>query len=133
MIIEIDISDLKLNNLSNSANTKLKEVSEKYIEDVLDEAARLEASRNNSGNNPEITAAIVLDAVEFTKKFRFSKKKSTKKVIFQLLAFISTVCTGGLFKPVEFAKVWYAIIFLVVFLLAILFNLIIYLYDTRNE
>ena len=133
MKIEIEIADSKLENLSDSANDQLKAISKKHIEDILDEAGRLEASRNSSGNNPEITAAIINDAVEFTRKFRFSKRSTSKKIILQIIAFIATVLTGGLFQPKEFTDKWSLISFLVVFLLAIIFNLIVYLNDSKNE
>lgn len=133
MKIEIEIADSKLENLSDSANDQLKAISKKHIEDILDEAGRLEASRNGSGNNPEITAAIINDAVEFTKKYRFSKRKPGRKIILQILAFITTVLTGGLFQPKEFTDKWFLIAFLVVFLIAIILNLIVYLNDSRNE
>jgi hypothetical protein len=133
MKIEIDISDSKLENLSDSANEQLVAISKKHIEDVLDEASRLEASRNNTGNEPEITAAIINDAVEFTRKYRFSKPKTEKKVFFQAIAFIATIFTGGLFKPDEFTDKWYAILFLAVFLVAVIFNIAVYLNDSKND
>jgi len=133
MKIEIEILDSKLENLSDSAQKQLKDISRKHVEDVLDEASRLEASRNNTDNDPEITAAIINDAVEYTKKYRFSKRKSFREILIQVIAFISTVFTGGLFKPDEFTDKWYALLFLAVFLIAVISNLAIYLNDPKNE
>lgn len=132
MEIQIEIKDEKLENLSHSAKEELKTVSRKYLDDILDEASRLEASRNTTSKH-EITASIISDAVVFSKKYRVPKQKTSKRIIGQSIAFILTILTGGLFKTEEFKSTWYVIVFLLVFLVAIIANIYIYFNDMNNE
>src|SRR5680860_1429373 len=132
MKLEIDIKDEKVENLSPPAETRLKTVVSKYSNDILDEASRIETTRN-SGHSPEITATIIDDAVDFNKRFRVRKKNSTPKIIALIIAFISTVLTGGLFKTEKFNEPKYLIPFLVVFLISIIANIYIFLNDNNNE
>ncbi|WP_339815260.1 hypothetical protein [uncultured Imperialibacter sp.] len=132
MKIEFDISGEKSQNLSQSASSELTRVSKEYVEDVLDEANRLEASRNDSSNH-EITAAIINDAVLYTKKYRLRKRKPTNIIIAQVVAFISSVFTGGLFDTDKFKDLGYIILFLFVFLVAVVSSVFIIFKDNSNE
>jgi hypothetical protein len=132
MKLEIDIEDEKVEHLSPPAESRLKTVVSKYSNDILDEASRIETTRNN-GHSPEITATIIDDAVDFNKRFRTRKTNSTSKIIALIIAFISTVLTGGLFKTEKFNEPKYLIPFLVVFLISIIANIYIFLNDNNNE
>jgi hypothetical protein len=132
MKLQIEIPDEKTENLSNKAEARLKKVVEDYSGNILDEASRIESTRNN-GNKPEITAIIIDDAVEFTKKFSYRKKNSNKKIWAMIIAFISTVFTGGLFKTEKFNEPEYLFAFLGAFLFSVISNLYIFLNDNNNE
>ena len=132
MKLEIDIADEKTENLSLTAETKLKIVVEDYTSNVLDEASRIESTRN-SGNDPEITASIIDDAVEYSKRFPVRRKKSNKKIWAMIIAFISTVFTGGLFKTEKFNEPEYLFPFLGVFLISVISNIYIFLNDNSND
>ena len=132
MKLEVDIEDEKVKNLSPPAEVRLKTVVTKYSNDILDEASRIETTRN-TGNSPEITATIIDDAVHFNKRFRVGKKKTTPKIIALIIAFISTVLTGGLFKTEKFNDTTYLITFLIIFLASIIANIYIFLNDNSNE
>src|SRR5438552_18609604 len=98
MNIEIDISDDKLQNLSPTAKSEIKKVSKLYIEEVLDEASRIEESRRTSNTNPEVTAPIINDAVVFAKNYGIRKRKPKRHIFMQILAFVASTFTGGLFN-----------------------------------
>lgn len=132
MKLEINIPDEKTENLSPTAETRLKRVIEDYSSNVLDEASRIESTRN-SGNQPEITATIIDDAVEYSKRFPTRKKKSSKKIWAMIIAFISTVFTGGLFKTEKFDEPKYLFPFLVVFLVSVISNIYLFLNDNSND
>jgi hypothetical protein len=132
MEIKIEIQDEKLGNLSHSAKGELQKISQKYLDEILDEASRLEASRNTT-STPEITASIINDAVVFAKKYRTFNRNVGKRIFGQSLAFILTILTGGLFKTEEFDTTWYVIVFLVVFLLAIIANIYVFFNSSKNE
>jgi hypothetical protein len=133
MKIEIDIDDTKLQNLSRNAYDQLISISKKYAEDILEEASRLEATRNSAGNTPEVTATIIRDAVDFANKYRRPKKKVFIQVILQLLNFILTAFTGALFDIDKFNDPQKVYWFLGVFLAAIIVNFIIYYKDYSDD
>lgn len=133
MKIEIDISDDKLENLSKSANKELEKATKVYIEEILDEASRLEESRRINNSTPEITAAIVGDAVVAAKHYGIRKKNRKKKILIPSIAFISTIITGGIFEKDGYDTVWEFSLFLILFLIAIVSTLYIIFTDNSNE
>ncbi len=118
MKIEVHISDNKLQDLSQSANEEMKKIAKAYIEEVLDEASRIEESHRTSNTTPEITATIIQDAVDYARKYGIRKKKPRKHVFVQIVAFLSTVFTGGLFTIEGFTNTWHLVTFLLVLLIA---------------
>jgi len=133
MKIDIDISDDKLQNLSLTAKTEMEKVSKHYIEEVLDEASRIEESRRTSNSNPEITAAIINDAVVIARNYGIRKRKPKRQIIMQILAFVASIFTGGLFDTEKFKDSGYVILFLVIFLIAIVSTVYLILNDNNNE
>lgn len=133
MKIEIDISDEKLQNLSPTAKTEIGKVCKAYVEEVLDEASRIEESRRTTTANPEVTAAIINDAVVFAKNYGIRKKKPKRLIFMQILAFVASTFTGGLFDTDKFKETWFVIIFLVVFLVAIVSTVYLILNDNNND
>jgi hypothetical protein len=133
MKIEIDIPDDKLQNLSPTAKTEMEKVSKHYIEEVLDEASRIEESRRTSNSIPEITAAIINDAVVFAKNYGIRKKKPKRQIFMQILAFLASTLTGGLFNTDKFKDAGYVVLFLVVFLIAIVASVYLILNDNNND
>lgn len=133
MKIEIEISDDKLQNLSPTAKTEISKVSKSYIEDVLDEASRIEESRRTNNGNPEITASIINDAVFFAKNYGIRKKKPKKQIFMQILAFVASTFTGGLFDTDKFKDTIYVILFLLIFLVAVVATVYLILNDNNNE
>lgn len=133
MKVEIEISDDKLQNLSVTAKSEVEKVGKYYIEEVLDEASRIEESRRTSNSNPEVTAAIIADAVVFAKNYGIRKKKPKRQIFMQILAFVSSTFTGGLFNTDKFKETGYVIIFLVVFLIAVVSTVYLILNDNGND
>ena len=133
MKIEIDISDDKLQNLSPTAKTEISKVSKAYIEEVLDEASRIEESQRTSAGSAEVTAAIINDAVVFAKHYGIRKRKPKKQIFMQILAFIASILTGGLFNTDKFKDIGYVVLFLVVFLVAVVAAVYLILNDNNND
>lgn len=132
MKLEIDISDDKLQNLSPTAKTEISKVSKAYIEEVLDEASRIEESRRTSSSNPEVTAAIINDAVVFAKHYGIRRKKPRKQIFTQIVAFITTILTGGLFNTDKFRDTVYVVLFLAFFLIAVVATVYL-IFNDNNE
>jgi hypothetical protein len=133
MKLEIDISDDKLQNLSSTAKTEISKVSKTYIEEVLDEASRIEESRRTSTGNAEVTAAIINDAVVFAKNYGIRKRKPKKQKVMQVLAFVASTFTGGLFNTEKFKDTGYVVLFLTIFLVAVVATVYLILNDDNND
>src|SRR5690349_4782650 len=133
MKIEIDVVDDKLQNLSLTAKSELQKVIKVHIEEVLDEASRIEEGRRTSNHNPEITAAIINDAVYYAKSFGIRKRKTKRRVTLQIVAFLSSTITGGLFDVDKFNGIIYVGLFLLVFLFSIVSSVYLIFNDNAND
>lgn len=133
MKLETDISDDKLQNLSPTAKSELGNISKLYIEEVLDEASRIEESRRTSNSNPEVTAAIINDAAAYAKSHGIRKRKPKREIVVQGTAFVSATITGGLFDTSKFQDIIYVVVFLVVFAISVVATLYLILNDSNND
>ena len=118
MKIEFDIADEKVQHINPKGRSELTRHCKVRIEDILDEATRIEASRND-GASPEITAAIIIEAANYSKRFPIRKKKKWYVQVIQIVAFIASVVTGGLFDIDKFNETSRVIWLLVIFCIAI--------------
>lgn len=133
MRIDVDIEDGKLQNLSANATVEISIVAKSYIEEVLDEASRIEESRRSSTGNPEITSSIITDAVIFSKRFGIKKRKPKKQIAIQIVASFSSLVTGGLFQIDKFTNGLFLFAFLVCFLIAIASSIFLIFNDGTND
>lgn len=133
MKIEIEIQDNKLQNLSSTAHSEIIKVSQNYLEDVLDEASRIEESRRTSVKAPEITASLINDAAYYARTFGIRKKKPKRLIFLQIVAFIGSIFTGGLFDVEKFKNLGYVLLFLLVFLIAVVSSVYLIFNDNQND
>ena len=133
MNIEIEIQDSKLQNLSSTAHSEIIKVSQRYLEDVLDEASRIEESRRISVKAPEITASLINDAAHYARTFGIRKKKPKRLVFLQIVAFIGSIFTGGLFDVEKFKSLGYVLLFLLIFLVAVVSSVYLIFNDNQND
>ena len=133
MKLEIEIPDEKVKCLSPTANMELARVAKSYIIDVLDEAGRIEESRRNSKSSPEITGAIINEAVLYSKTIGFRKKKSAGKIFLQIVSYVSTIFTGALFNIDKFKNVGYVLLFLAVFTVCMFSTIYVITNSSKND
>lgn len=81
MRISIEIEDKKVCNFTESAKKELNSQSKIIIEDLIDEACRVETVRRESDIRQEITQADVIDGVRFSKKGHRQKIEKWKIII----------------------------------------------------
>lgn len=124
-MIYISYPDTKLKDVSRQGQAKLKELTEEYIQDVIDEARHIETMRVNS-ENPEITADIVYDASRSVRKYGPHKKKSFGFLSLQIVFFI--VCSIiGLFGFTDFSTPIKVVAYVAILILGVLLQVIIWL------
>lgn len=95
MKIEFEIPNEKVTHLNEKGKSALTLHCKKVAEDIVDEATRLEISRNESVEK-EITAALIVEAVHIT-KFTPVKRKNFWIYVIKIFQFVSLLFTGALF------------------------------------
>ena len=95
MRIEFEIPDEKAQGLHDPGKNELTKHCKKWTEDILDEASRIEADRNET-DNIEITAALINEAAFFSKRFPAKKKKKWWVKLIQVVSSISSLVTGSM-------------------------------------
>jgi len=118
MKIEFDIPEEKVNGLHDPGKRELLKRCKKWTEDIIDEAARIESSRNET-DEPDITAAIINEATLHERRFPLKRKINWRVKLTQIGAFITTLVTGSLLDTEKFNKTSHVVWFLVFFFLAI--------------
>jgi hypothetical protein len=101
MKIEFDIPDEKVRDLNINGKVELTKHCKGWAEEIIDEAARIEGSRN-TGANAEITASIVAEAAKFSKKSGFRRRKRGWLIFLQLVSFFSSLWAGSLLDSDKF-------------------------------
>ena len=112
MRIEFDIPDEKVTDLNPNGRSELTRHCKQWTEDIIDEATRIEASRND-GTNTEITAAIISEAATYSKRFPIKSKKKWWVKVIQIVAFISSLIAGSLLDVEKFKETSHVIWFIV--------------------
>ena len=121
MRVEFDISDDKVQWFSKEAKSELKKQSEKIIDEIVNEASRIEASRRLPDSTSEVTQSNVKEAATF-RKLLYEKPPSFWNKIIQAVAFISTLVAGCLLDLSAFTNLSHVIWFIVILFIAIVAN-----------
>lgn len=122
MRVEFDISEDKVQYFSDDAKTELTKQSEKIINEIVNEASRVEASRRLPDSSSEITQSNVKEAATL-RNFLFEKKPSGWNKVIQAIAFISTLVTGFLLDLSAFTDYSHVVWFIVMLFIAIAANI----------
>lgn len=94
MPVEITVADDATKYLNTPAVAQLKAASEQYIQDVLQEANRLEAAGKSTKGNPEVTSSMVRDADMLLRRGYSKPKKSRSLIAAQLISTIGGFVVG---------------------------------------
>lgn len=118
MRIEFDIPDEKVQDLNANGRTELTRHCKKWTEDIIDEASRIEASRNQS-TDTEITASIISEAATYSKRYPPKQKRGILYKIIQCVAFVSTLIAGSMLDTDKFKETNHVIWFIVTLFIAV--------------
>lgn len=104
MLDDLSISKSALASFSQPAKDRLREAVTEYIEDLISECHRLEASMN-SGNGPaEITQVMVNDAVTLKKRLPTRKRGGLWRVIVRVMASVLPLLVGLFFNAQKMSE-----------------------------
>lgn len=96
MIIQINVDEDEIDNLSSDAQITLTKQIEKYTNDIIKEANLIEEVIREDGASTEITSNIILQAVRKNKTVR-NKKSSKSLLITKIVSVFSLLIIGFLF------------------------------------
>lgn len=96
VIIQINVDEDEIDNLSSDAQITLTKQIEKYTNDIIKEANLIEEVIREDGASTEITSNIILQAVRKNKTVR-NKKSSKSLLITKIVSVFSLLITGFLF------------------------------------
>ncbi|WP_337085501.1 hypothetical protein [Elizabethkingia anophelis] len=131
MKIEFEIPDEKVSDLNPNGKSELTRHCKQWTEDIIDEATRIEASRND-GANTEITAAIISEAATYSKRFPIKSKKKWWMKLIQIAAFISSLIAGSLLDVEKFKETSHVIWFIVTLFVAVATNVYLTFNSEQN-
>ncbi len=127
MPLEIATPEAYDDHLNEPAKSQLRAAVEKYANDLLEEAGRLEATVRTTQGNPEITSSIVGDADLYLRRGYRKAKKSGWFTFVQIVQAVSTLVTGLLFNLQAFqTEPLYFLLFVIVLAVAIGMNVLVF-------
>jgi hypothetical protein len=95
---EVTLSDETLAGFSQPAKDRLRAATAEYLEELISECYRLEASMNSDNGPAEITQGMVNDAVVFKKRLPTKKKGRIWRVVTRIAASILPLLVGFFFN-----------------------------------
>ena len=106
-------------SLSVGGAIVLNEQCTRIAEEILNEAARIEASRREDNAIAEITASDVRGATKYIFRPRRKKSKTIWFKITQTISFVSSMISGSLIDPEKFRDKILLYVFVLTFTIAI--------------
>lgn len=118
--MEINIRDEDLEGFNTLAKSKLKEETQSFVSDLIEEANRLESKSNSSGSGPEITSSNVNDAAILIRKGLSERKKDWKSKVVRIIAALLPLVVGAMYDSTKLQGGGYMLVFVVIVAAAIL-------------
>jgi len=118
--MQININDGDLNGFNTKAKDKLIESTTEFINNLIEESNRLEASHNNTSNEPEITSSMVNDACVLLRRGLSQPRKNIGIKILRILSAILSMLVGFLYDPIKLQNGAYMFVFIFIITIAII-------------
>jgi hypothetical protein len=119
--MDIGINENDLTGFNEKAKEQLMKTVKNYIDDVIEESYRIEASRNStSKNNPEVVSSMVNEAeILIRRSLAFPKKRLGIKVL-RIFAAVFSAIPGFLYDSSKLQESKNLVVFIIAITLAIL-------------
>lgn len=129
MEVKFQINDNKVQNFTNGAKNRLSIQAQKYAEDIVNEAEKVEELLREDGASPEITENIVFQAIRRNRTPLKHRKRwwiVIAKILSELLLFLS----GLMFNQDKLStSITYFSLFSLVFISALIITIIMHVKD----
>ncbi|MEI7868981.1 MAG: hypothetical protein WCI11_13915 [Candidatus Methylumidiphilus sp.] len=118
--MQIDIDDKSLAGFNDPAKEELKKSAIQFTEDLLKESFRIEASRNSSSGNPQVTSSMVSDATVLIRRGLAQPKKKLWVQLLRIAAAILSLAVGFTYDATKLQDKTYMLVFVIVVAFAII-------------
>ena len=125
MPIQITIDQDATTCLNPLAEGEYKEAVERYAEELLKEASRLEAALNTTKGKPQITSSMVKDGDLLLRRGYARPKRKTSLVLAQLVSTVGGFVTGLFADPDKLKDATMLVVFVVLLTVTITTTVIV--------
>jgi hypothetical protein len=117
--MQITVDDKALTGFNDPARAELTMAAKDFIEDLVKESNRIEATRNPASGNPQVTSSMVTDAAVLVRRGLAQPKKKLGGKIARILAAVLSLAVGFTYDAAKLQDNTYMLVFVVVVALAI--------------
>lgn len=118
--MQIDVEDKKLAGFNDPARNAFTKSVGDFIDDLVKEANRIEATHNHSSGAPQITSSMVSDAAVLIRRGLARPKGNIGAKVLRIVAAVLSLAVGFTYDAAKLQDKTYMLIFVVVVALAIL-------------
>jgi uncharacterized membrane protein YcjF (UPF0283 family) len=118
--MQINVDDKTVIGFNDPAKAELRKAANDFIEDLIKESNRIEATRNHASGNPQVTSSMVTDAAVLVRRGLAQPKKRLGGKVVRILAAVLSLAVGFTYDAVKLQDKTYMLVFVVVVALAIL-------------
>ncbi len=115
-----NVDDKALTGFNDPAKAELTKAATDFIEDLVKESNRIEATRNPASGNPQVTSSMVTDASVLVRRGLAQPRKKLGGKIVRILAAVLSLAVGFTYDAAKLQDKTYMLVFVVVVALAIL-------------
>lgn len=129
MKISINIDSTKVANFTEGARQELRSRSKKMIEDLIDEACRIEAARRGDEAQQEITQTDVMEGARLNRIWHRPKKKGWQCLLQGLCPAFGTIA-GFIFNKDSMESI---IVTMIIIVIVTALTIYLIMEENRNE
>lgn len=118
--MQIEVDDKTLAGFNDPAKAELKKSGVEFLEELVKESNRIEASRNPSSGNPQITSSMVGDAAVLIRRGLSQPKKRIGSKLLRVVAAILSLAVGFTYDATKLQDKTYMLVFVIVVAAAII-------------
>lgn len=118
--MQIDVNDKTLAGFNDHAKTELRKATNEFIEELVRESNRIEAARNPSSGNPQVTSGMVTDAAVLVRRGLGQPKKRIGTKVVRIVAAVLSLAVGFTYDATKLQDKGYMLIFVITVAVAII-------------
>lgn len=118
--MQIDVDDNSLAGFNDPAKNELKKSAVEFVEELIKESNRIEATRNPASGNPQVTSSMVLDAAILVRRGLSQPKKKLGVKVLRIVSAVLSLAVGFAYDAAKLQDKTYMLVFVIVVAAAII-------------